>query len=396
MRTLLVRRRALAVLLVACLIAVVVPGVALGRSSKAAAPAPGVASAQSGRPAVLAHRPFRGPAVGAVFVESNDASGNMVLAFRRASDGALQPAGSFDTGGSGTGTHLASQGSVAISEQGKWLVAVNAGSNSISVFAVGKRGHLSLTDMASSMGTMPVSVSVVDNLVYVLNDGGSGNIAGFKLSGKGKLTFLAGSVQPLSNMGVGDAPTAHQIGIKPNRQVVVVTEQSTNLIDVYAMSGGVAGPPTSLPSVGAGPYGFAFSRLGKLVVSNAASGSLSSYRVAPATLSVISASVPDSGTAACWVTISPNGRLVYVSDAHSNDLSIYRLASSGALTLFMSPAATVQGPLDLDTTRGGRFLYVLASGTNTIDGFRVRRWGTLQPLGSLVTIPASAGGLVAW
>lgn len=357
-------------------------------------PAPGASTNGKSGPK-LANMKFRGPAVGAVFVESNEAS-NAILAFRRSKDGALQAAGSFLTGGAGTGTGLGSQGAIAISENGKWLVAVNAGSDSISVFAVKKRGQLVLTDMQSSMGTMPVSVSVSGKLVYVLNDGGSGNIAGFTLGKDGKLTPIAGSVQPLSNLGVGPAPVAHQIGIKPGAKVVVVTEQSTNLLDLYALTNWVAGPPTSVPSVGAGPFGFAFSRLGKLVVSNAADNSLSSYRVSTSTVNVISASIPDSGTAPCWVTISPNGHRVYVSDAHSNDLSIYKLASNGTLTLFRSPAATVATPLDLDTTHEGRFLYVLAAGTHTIDGFRIRQHGLLKPLGSLVTIPASATGLIAW
>ncbi len=42
--------------------------------------------------------------VGAVYTQTNAAAGNAVLAFDRASDGSLTPAGSYPTGDLGTGT----------------------------------------------------------------------------------------------------------------------------------------------------------------------------------------------------------------------------------------------------------------------------------------------------
>src|SRR5436305_1920706 len=70
--------------------------------------------------------------VGAVYTLTNAAAGNRVAVFDRASDGALTPAGTYSTGGLGSGDGLGSQGALALSQGNKWLFAVNAGSNEIS------------------------------------------------------------------------------------------------------------------------------------------------------------------------------------------------------------------------------------------------------------------------
>jgi len=93
--------------------------------------APGGEGAASGSEALRAER--RG---GAVFTMSNAAGGNAALAFSRAADGSLTAAGSFATGGLGSGNGLGSQGSVAITDDGRYLLVVNAGSNDVSSFAV--------------------------------------------------------------------------------------------------------------------------------------------------------------------------------------------------------------------------------------------------------------------
>ena len=67
-----------------------------------------------------------------VFTLGNQPGGNAVLAYDRSAGGTLTPAGSYPTGGNGTGAGLGSQGSVALTAHGHRLFAVNAGSNSIS------------------------------------------------------------------------------------------------------------------------------------------------------------------------------------------------------------------------------------------------------------------------
>lgn len=360
-----------------------------------------LAVAPTAQARTVGRSPMLGPSArwwaipGRVFVMTNETA-NSVAVFRRHADGSLIWQANVPTGGMGSGAGLGSQGALALSANGRWLFAVNAGSNQVSVFRVGPKG-LKLTDIESSMGTMPVSVSVDAGRVYVLNDGGSGNIAGFWVSPFGKLMPIPGSVQPLSNGGIGSAPVAEQIGIKPLGNVVIVTEKSTNMIDVYTLAGGAAGPPTVFASNGAGPYGFGFTRQGTLIVSEAAANALSSYTVMPSSLTVISASVPDGHLAPCWVDVSPNSKFAYTSDAHSNDISIYSVGAGGTLTVSTAGAVTVATPLDLDTSHNGRFLYVLSAGSHMVAGYRVGcLGGSLTGIGSFGTLPPSATGLVAW
>src|SRR5215831_9260709 len=103
------------------------------------------ASAQSGSP-------------GAVYTMTN-AVPNAVIVYDRSSNGLLTQAGEFATGGNGTGMGLGNQGAVVLSRNNRWLFVVNAGSNSVSVFDVLPDG-LRLTDVASSGGATPISVTV--------------------------------------------------------------------------------------------------------------------------------------------------------------------------------------------------------------------------------------------
>src|SRR6266542_3774812 len=169
-----------------------------------------------------------GEAPGAVYVMTNSTAGNAVLAFDRAANGDLTPAGSYATGGLGAPA-LGSQGALVLTDNQRWLLAVNAGSNEISVFAVQPNG-LSLADKEASGGERPISLAAHGSLVYVLNAGGVGNIAGFTLAADGHLSTLAGSTQPLSNGGVGAAPGPAQVSFSPDGTTLVVTEKATNLI----------------------------------------------------------------------------------------------------------------------------------------------------------------------
>src|SRR6201993_5463593 len=106
----------------------------------------------------------------AVYVQTNDATGNEVIAFSRTGTGALAPRGRYSTGGRGTGSpHLASAGSVVLSDDGQWLLVVNAGSDELSLFAVRPDG-LRLADRAGSGGSKPTSVAVRGALGYGLNN----------------------------------------------------------------------------------------------------------------------------------------------------------------------------------------------------------------------------------
>jgi 6-phosphogluconolactonase len=337
----------------------------------------------------------------AVFTMTNAPTGNAVVAYDRAPTGALTWTGTFAAGGTGTGASLADQGALAVSNDHRWLLAVDAGSNQISVFAIGERHGsvwLQLTAVVGSGGVLPVSLTTFGPLVYVLNDGNAtepGNIAGFYLTAVGGLAPLPGSVQPLS----GPAATgAAEISFDPVPGALVVTEKATNLIDVYLLGpGGRALPPSTHPSQGGTPYGFAVAPNGAILVSEASTGSLSSYRISPwEGWSVISSSVPDSQAAPCWVVTADHGTVAYTTNADSNTISAYGVSRSGSLVLSDEVAATTGAtPTDLAVDSDGALLYVRDAGAGTIQAFWIGPGGSLLSAGSVGGLPSSAEGLIA-
>jgi len=348
---------------------------------------PGITAASAATPSTVS--------AGAVFTQTNSAAGNAILAFSRAPNGLLTAAGQYSTGGLGTGAGLGDQGALAMS--GGWLFAVNAGSNQISVFKVSGTA-LTLTDVASSRGVSPLSVTVHGNVVYVVNAGNStvaGNIAGFRVSPSGILHPIPGSVRSLSSSAaVGPA----EISFNPAGTILAVTEKNTNYIDTYVVNSfGVAGPVTTFTSDGTTPFGFAFDPKGQLVVSNAASGSLSSYSVSGSgTLTVISDSIVDGGIAPCWVAISSNGQLAYTDNAHGNTISSFTISPSGSLTLQQSVAATTNlTPLDLAFGGNSHYLYSFNAGSNEIQAYIVAPNGVLTFLQSIGGLQTGGAGLVA-
>src|SRR2546426_7863326 len=269
--------------------------------------------------------------VGAVYAETNATAGNEVLIFDRRSDGSLTAAGSVSTGGLGTGAGLGDQGAVTLSPSGRWLLAVNAGSDSVSAFRVAPGGGLTFANVVPSGGTGPVSVTASSTgLVYVVN-GGSDDISGFTLGSQG-LSPIAGSTLPLSGTGVGPA----QISFVPGLSTLAVTEKATNLIDTYVVGpGGLASGPFTHASSGATPFGFAAANR-HLIVSEAFGGTagasaVSSYGVRTGgRLTTLSASVPDTQTAACWVVTTRNG-FAYTTNTGSNTISSYAISPGGDL-----------------------------------------------------------------
>jgi len=345
---------------------------------------------------------------GLVFVMTNandPIRGNEVVMYRRTDDGTLVVTGRFPTGGQGLSAGLGSQGAVTLSDNGRWLFVVNAGSNELAVFAVYPYG-LVLTDNVASGGVQPTSVTVRRGLVYVLNAGGSGNIRGFVLRRNGTLAPLADSTRNLSNGGSGDAPAPAQVSFTPDGKALIVTERATNLLDSYQIErNGTPTGPTPHASSGVTPFGFAFAKHGTLVVSEAFGGAVngsatSSYRVdRMGNPTLVSGSVPTQQTAACWVVVTKGGKYAYVTNAGSESLSLYEVDSNGALTLVNSRAGETgagTGPTDAAVNRNGRFVYALSPGSQTVVGFAVQADGMLTMVGSFAGLPANAAGIAAW
>ena len=338
---------------------------------------------------------------GAVYTLSNQAAGNAVLIFDREADGSLTAAGSVATGGLGTGGGLGSQGAVILTDDNRTLIAVNAGSNELSVFEV-RKGGITLVDRVPSGGTRPISVTAHDQVVYALNAGGTGNIAGFHLGEDRKLTPIAGSNQPLTTTAAGPA----QIAFTPEGEQLIVTEKAANAIATYEVDDGVASGPVSHASSGATPFGFDFARGHGLIVSEAFGGApgasaVSSYRVSDdGDVNPITASAATHQTAACWIVVTGNGRFAYTTNTGSGSISGYGIAADGSLTLLNADGRTADtgagsAPTDMALSNNSRFLFALGSGSHQISGFRVGGDGSLTPAGALGGLPVGAVGLAA-
>jgi DNA-binding beta-propeller fold protein YncE len=340
---------------------------------------------------------FPGPAGNAVFVQTDNLAGNSVVAYHRSPAGTLTQAGQYRTGGLGgilAGSvvdHLASQGSLSYDRASNTLIAVNAGSDTVSVFGVhGDRLHL--RQVIGSDGTFPVSVAIHHDLVYVLNALGGGSVQGYRL--------LFGRLFPLpgSSRALGLDPTATpqfvntpgQIAFSPDgSQLIVTTKANGSDIDVFAVRGGglLAAAPVVNSEPGAVPFAISFDAAGHLVIAEAGTNALATFTLgASGTVTALDA-VGTGETATCWV--APARGYFFASSAGSAAVSGYSDHGPGALSL-LSTTATDAGTVDAAAAPGGRFLYVQTGGSGIVDEFSVGA-GTLTEIGS-VAVPGAAGG----
>ena len=327
--------------------------------------------------------------VGHVYQPTNAAAGNAVAVFDRYADGSLEPAGSVATGGLGTGASLASQG--AIVRDGSLLFVVNAGDDTISALSV-DGGDIVVTDRIASGGDRPVSLTVRNGVGYVLNHD-SDTVSGFTYDKSGDLGRLPGSDRALTPNPAGGLTDAAQVQLSPNGRTLVVTERGSNAIDTFTVRAGYAGDATAHPAAGAVPYGFDFDKRGTLVVSEAASGSASSYDVAPGFRNLTQA-LGDTQAAACWLVVS--GDYAWVVNAASASISSYRIADDGTLTLVDAVAAsTGAGPTDAAVAPGGSSLHVRMR-DGSVSSFTIGAGGSLTAAGSAFAATAyGVAGLVA-
>ncbi len=341
---------------------------------------------------------------GVVFTTTNEAAGNRLVFYHRGAHGQLSMMGSVPTGGMGTGSGLGNQGAIAFGGPGDGrLYAVNAGSDTISVFARTHAGPVLVGQVASG-GDQPISVAVHQRTLYVLNAGALDNIVAFRIFPPlGVPVQVAGSTRPLSAPDAGPA----QVGFSNDGRVLVVTEKNTNLITTFVVNSmGVAGQPHPQPSAGMTPFGFAFNRFGHLIVSEAFGGApdgsaVSSYRVErDGDLVVLDASEPTTETAACWIANTANGRFSYTTNTGSNTVSGYRInRQTGDLTLVTPGGATAPtgaggAPTDAAVI-GNRLLYVLNSMSGEVVGYSIGADGGLVEITRVGSLPANSTGLLA-
>jgi 6-phosphogluconolactonase (cycloisomerase 2 family) len=343
--------------------------------------------------------------VGHVYVNDNTAPANSVAGFDRHADGSLtaMPQSPFVVGGSGAGQPDASQGSLQLSADGRYLLAVDAGSNQISVLRIKPDGALQPAEGSpvASGGVDPVSIAVHGDLVYVANAGpgnsqGDTNYSGFRLNAGGHLRPIPGSAYALPN----DSKPG-QVLFNGDGTRIAGTRIASSQIDSFTVGsdGRLTAAPGSpydaqafSPPQGYGQLGSEFSPINpdELFVSDAHTaaggaafpGLVSSFTdAANGTLTPVGGPVANDGGASCWIEISHDGRFLFVVNTASATISSYSIGSGGTLAFLHStgPGQIGAGAEDARLSPDGSTLWVVESGTNAVTGFTVDG-GTLTPL----------------
>jgi len=362
---------------------------------------------------------------GAVYAMTNADDMNEIVVYHRAADGMLTLAGTVDTGGSGETTDpadaLGASNPLIMSPDQRWLFAVNAGSDTISVFKI-DQDDLTLVNIVPSGGDLPVSLTIHNNLLYVLNarepdpnvSNGFGNIVGFTLDTNGHLTPLAGSIRWLDADIPDNDPfflnSPAQVGFTPlgDKLVVTVKEATSGSVDpeiiVFAVDGDGLPSPTPVTNKTHVPFGFVFDNLDNLLVAEpfgpntspvGGQGAVSSYRIAAdGSLVPISESEPggqtvNEQTATCWIAITTNTRFAYTTNNGANTISSYKVGPDGSLILIAAIAAeTGFAPVDLAITPNNQYLYNVNTLAGTVSMFKIAQDnGSLIPLGEIAGLP---------
>ena len=333
-----------------------------------------------------------------VFVQTDDPAGNQVVAYDRASDGTLTFATAYATGGNGgvlAGSvvdHLASQGSLVYDARHALLFAVNAGSNTVSVFSV-RGDRLDLQQVISSGGQFPVSVAVHGGLVYVLNARAGGSVQGYVIAFD-HLFPLFGPNRPLG-LDASATPefvnTPGQVAFSPDgAQLIVTTKANGNAIDVFHVGffGSLSAKPVVNTEPGTVPFAITFDPAGNLVIAEAGTNALATYSLHNDGTITPLGSVGTGQAATCWVA-TVNGQF-YVSNAASASVSRYQSGSNGALTL-LDTTSTHAGTVDAAASADGHTLYVQTGAHGVVDEFHINSDGSLAAIGS-VTVTNAVGG----
>ncbi len=377
----------------------------------------------------------------ALYVASNKADNNTVVAFKQLSNGHLKTIGEFKTGGKGTGdlevpalkkdvSHplmdgvdpLISAYGIYKTDDNKHVLVVNAGSRSISAFRVESDYRLTLTSTAETKGKFPISIASHADAVYVASvgmDNNNGSIEGFTidkngiLSSHGEKSFVDLKARPSS------------IAFTTSGDFLIVSELVTGNVKSFSVNDGQLESlkPVSFIESPSGneerflpiPVGFTIVNKNsgdKILVSEARfltkeggfsdkhqptpqsqytwqTGSTSSYGVDEnGMLTLVSGDVltgndvNNGELANCWVAASPDGQYLWAANALSSSISSYHIADNGKLTLINSVAYKDYSEQlffsDIFVSKDGKYLNQLIGNKGNIAVFKILSNGELE------------------
>ncbi len=370
--------------------------VGLGTAAVTSAVFAGPASAA---PAPAPATPSHHPAASApVFVQNDATSGNTVFVYDRGADGSLTEAGHYATGGLGAALpdsvvdHLAGQGSLTYDPARQVLYAVNAGSNTVTVFAV-RGDQLQRVQVVSAGGQFPLSVTAHGAYVFVLNGQNGGSVEGY--------LNLAGRLIPVSHRELGLPTTSPagtprfltapgQVTFSPDGHRILVTTKGNGTVEVFRVGpfAQLGRPVVTADTTGAAnnvPFDVSFDRSGAVYVAEAGANTVARYRLnRDDSLSLIDR-IATGQQATCWIVAGRQA--LYASNAGSGTLTTVQ--GNGALRN-AGTTATDAGVTDATVTSDGRNLYVQTGANGIVDEFSIGHDGSLASIGS-VTVPDAVG-----
>jgi 6-phosphogluconolactonase (cycloisomerase 2 family) len=338
----------------------------------------------------------------ALFVETDQGPNNSVLSYTRGTDGTISYVATYSTGGAGAAAAgsaadpLASQGGLALVDNGKELIATNPGSNSVSVFAV-FGPYLHLVQQVPSGGSFPVSITSHNDLVAVLNSGGTGSVSEYRLQGARLVALnnetrsldLTNTTPPFFLAGAG------QVGYSPNGAfLIATTKSSSNSYEVFSVGGDgtLSSAATVTGAANAVPFSFTFDAQGRVVATEASNSSVSTYSIGANGVLTLVGSVSDGQAALCWISTSQG--YFFGSNAGSGDVSSFGETAGGVPTLLNAKAAiTHPGSTDSAVSPDGAFLYVESGGSGALDAFAINANGTLTTIETIWNLPTPYEGI---
>ena len=245
---------------------------------------------------------------------------------------------------------------------------------------VGEDGGLELADRSGTGGSFPISVTASGNTIYVLNAGAPASISGFRLDAAGHLSALPNSTRLLGAGAFG------QVAFHPNGRALIVTDKANSRLLVLRIDGEGLPEQTAVESASAGmvPFGVAFDAVGHVLVVEAGSNAVSSYRLMDdGHLQTLAASVADGQKASCWITVNARGQVITANPGTQTLSSFQVRPANGQLSLQNGAAGAGNRPLDIDVARNGRYVYAVDPAVGGVDMYRIEQDGSLSGMGSV-------------
>ncbi|MCF1593357.1 lactonase family protein [Streptomyces muensis] len=339
----------------------------------------------------------------AVFVQGNELNGNTIRVFARDGQGRLSPAGTYATGGRGGDQvdaptdSLASQGSLVHDDASGMLLAVNAGSGTLTSFRV-EGTKLTQRRVLDTGGEFPSSIAVRGKVAYVMNAGGEGSVQGFRITRQG-LVPMRGSFRSLG-LDNEDVPrfdtSPGEVEITPDGRALVVTTKGNNTVEVFPLKRNglpAVAEPVVNKSAGNVPFAISFDGSGsRMLVAEAEKSTVSVYKVRhDGRLKVLQQPLASGQEVLCWLERA--GDYFYGGNTGNSTVTGYRMDKHGRLSLTNEvglatpPSSKSQGVIDIAVTKDAKFVYVQNATSGTVDGFRVEKNGSLTKVTTVEGLP---------